>query len=57
VVYKAIHRVTGVQRAIKSIKKSDFFTTDSNEFLKEMDILKNLDHPNVVKLYECFEDQ
>ena len=27
------------------------------DFLEEVRILKNLDHPNIVKLYEFYEDQ
>lgn len=27
-----------------------------DEFIKEIDILKTLDHPNILKVYEFYED-
>lgn len=51
----AIHKQTGHQRAIKSIDKSIFPKTFL-DFKQEFELLKSLDHPNIVKAYECFED-
>ena len=41
-------------RAIKKIPKKK--VTDKVEFLNEIEILRKLDHPNIIKLYETFED-
>jgi calcium-dependent protein kinase len=42
--------------AIKTVKK-DGLTTDVKEsILEEVDILRNLDHPNIVKYYDTYED-
>ena len=30
--------------------------TGEEEFMAEINILKNMDHPNIVKLYEFYED-
>lgn len=63
-VFLAIHRPTGVHVAIKIIKKNNTSTTqtlshESNKFsdiLHEAEILKSLNHPNIIKLFEFFED-
>ena len=28
-----------------------------NEFIAEIEILRELDHPNIIKLYEVYEDR
>lgn len=54
-VHKAIHRVTGNERAIKVIPKEKI--KNMERFKTEVKILQTLDHPNVIKLYEYFEDE
>jgi serine/threonine protein kinase len=29
---------------------------DKNKFMAEVNILKSMDHPNILKLFEVFED-
>ena len=53
-VFKAKLRNQNVWRAIKKIPKKN--VSDQKDFLNEIDIMKKLDHPNIVKLYETFED-
>eukprot|EP00440_Ansanella_granifera_P035819 gb/GFBE01038854.1/.p1 GENE.gb/GFBE01038854.1/~~gb/GFBE01038854.1/.p1 ORF type:complete len:474 (+),score=166.71 gb/GFBE01038854.1/:1-1422(+) len=53
-VTKGIHRDTGAVRAVKAIDKSKI--SDDSRFRDEMNIQAALDHPNIVKLYEVFED-
>ena len=43
--------------AIKSIKKSHLAEKNFRYFKSEVDILKELDHPNIVKFYECYQDK
>jgi calcium-dependent protein kinase len=50
------HRVTGMVRAIKVIKKTDPNTSDVVVY-NELNILKQIDHQNVVKIYEYFIDE
>jgi calcium-dependent protein kinase len=50
------HRETGALRAVKSIKKSPKDFGEIGRFCEEMEILKGLDHPNIIKLYEYYED-
>jgi len=58
-VVVARHRRTGTKRAIKSISKARMGNKVMNarEYVKrEAEFLRQLDHPNVVRLYEVFED-
>ena len=41
---------------MKQLKKSSILKEDKEKLFSEMNILKNLDHPHIVKLYELFED-
>lgn len=54
-VSSATHRENGQQRAIKTIARSKIKNWE--RFLAEVKILQQLDHPNVIKLYEYFEDK
>ena len=50
-------KIKSMKYAIKSIKK-DFFNLNSIEnILKEIEILRSLDHPNIVKYFESYEDE
>jgi calcium-dependent protein kinase len=44
-------------RAMKSMKKSSLLKEEEKKMFAEMNILKDLDHPNIVKLYELFQDE
>lgn len=55
VVRKCMHRETGEWYAIKSIRKSK---VSKIEVLKrEIEILKEVDHPHLIKLQEVYEDE
>ena len=53
-VTRGTNKSTGVVRAIKTISKSQVKNID--RFRQEISIMKQLDHPNVIKLFETFED-
>jgi calcium-dependent protein kinase len=59
VVHKCIHLITGQERAIKIIMKEDFGydKQKSLQFIKEIEIMKSLAHPNLVSIYEYFQDE
>jgi calcium-dependent protein kinase len=44
-------------RAVKIINKKRLAEEEKQKLLNEIDILKCLDHPNILKLYEFFQDQ
>lgn len=50
-------RETGELRAVKIIKKKALAEDERKKLKNEAEILRKLDHPNVVKLYEIFEDK
>jgi len=53
-VYKAKNKSTGAPRAVKSIAKAQM--KNMEKFKNEINIMKMMDHPNIIKLYESFED-
>jgi len=53
-VSKCVNKFTKTTRAIKTIKKAQMKNTD--RFKQEIAIMKRMDHPNIIKLYETFED-
>ena len=52
------HKLTGMVRAMKIMKKTKIDTVHNNDssIMNELNILKSIDHQNVVKLYEYFVD-
>jgi len=55
-VQKCIHKLTKEERAVKIMNKARMNTKEIVRLKYEIDLLKNLDHPNIVKLFEVFED-
>lgn len=53
-VTKGVDKSTGAVRAIKNIDRSKI--SDEKRFEDEVNIQQQLDHPNIVKLYEVFKD-
>ena len=56
-VYEALCKKTKQRRAVKKISKSIINTKPKlrAQMKKEFDILRKLDHPNIMKMYEAFE--
>ena len=52
-VYKAFHKKSKMIRAVKAIKRKH---VDEKAFNMEIAILKNVDHPNIIRIFECFYD-
>ena len=54
-VYKVMHKITGTIRAMKVISKNKMkcgFTND--DIFQEINILKKLEHPHIIKIYEFY---
>lgn len=54
-VYRVKHKITNEIRACKKMIKDKI--NDLDGFNKEIEILSQLDHPNIIKLYEIFEEK
>ena len=55
VVWKVRHKKTNLIRAMKKITKNLLSKTETvNEIKNEIELLKQLDHPNIVKIFEFF---
>ena len=55
-VYLVEHRTSNVRRAVKELDKSKAEKNSHSKFIAEVEILSKLDHPNILKLSELYED-
>ena len=51
-----VHKQNGSQRAVKILKKSDMDEDEKKMLFNEINNLRDLDHPNILKMYEFYED-
>ena len=56
-VLECTQKESGSLRAVKVLRKALMDEDEIRMFLNEIKILKDLDHPNILKLYEVYEDQ
>lgn len=54
-VYLATEIDTKIQRAVKVIERTKI--KNYQRFFNEVNALRTLDHPNIIKLFEIFEDE
>lgn len=55
-VRKCLNKETKALRAVKIINKKYLEDDEKKKLLGEISILKQMDHPNILKLYEFFQD-
>eukprot|EP00802_Teleaulax_amphioxeia_P010039 Tamp_10064.p1 GENE.Tamp_10064~~Tamp_10064.p1 ORF type:complete len:428 (+),score=89.58 Tamp_10064:2-1285(+) len=55
-VWKGVHRITGKRVAVKTIDLCKIPADKLDELKNEVAIMKMLDHPSIVRLYETFMD-
>ena len=55
-VVKATHKYSGQVRALKTLAKEKIINEEKEKMFAEVNVLRKLDHPNIVRLYELFED-
>ena len=57
-VYCVENKITGAQRAMKILNKSENYSAeDDKEILNEINILRTLDHPNILKIFEFYSSK
>ena len=56
VVRTCVHRASKRKMALKAVKKNRLQQERMVDMRREIEIMKALDHPNIVKLYQTFED-
>lgn len=55
-VYKAQKKLTNELRAVKVLQKKNLDSVNRKALLEEVEILKSLNHPNILKVFEVYED-
>ena len=57
-VYRVQNRITGEIRAMKVIKKSSGYSNENEaDIFNEINILRKMDHPNVLKIFEFYSEK
>jgi calcium-dependent protein kinase len=56
VVKRITHRLTGKKYALKAVRLNRMKPDKIVDLRREIEIMKALDHPNIIKLYQTFED-
>ena len=56
-VYKVHHKLSNQYRAMKIIQCKSISDNHSSTINKEINILKNLDHPSIIKVYEFYQSE
>ena len=56
-VRKTRHKTSGIDNAVKIISKRRISEEDQYLMINEVNILRDLDHPNIIKIYEVYEDE
>ena len=55
-IFLILHKKTNKKRILKVYNSKKMAGTTQNKFEEEIEIIKNLDHPNIFKIYEFFKD-
>lgn len=55
-VYICYQKQTGCSRAVKILLKTELSEMEKANYIKEIETMKTLDHPNIARLYETYDD-
>ena len=55
-VYECTNRTTNKIYAVKSIEKNYNTTINPDHLIREVELLKEINHPNIIKLIDIYED-
>jgi calcium-dependent protein kinase len=56
VIYKCIYKETGEERAVKIVEKSSWNDDANASIRSEIELLRKMDHPNIVRVFSTYED-
>ena len=56
-VRRGVHKISGITRAVKVVRKEDLEFGERRKLLEEIELLKQLDHPNIGQVIEMYEDK
>ncbi|CAD8100160.1 unnamed protein product [Paramecium primaurelia] len=56
-VRKAIQKSTNLMKAVKIIHKSQTSKEEQERLMNEVKMLQKLDHPNIIKVFEFYQDE
>mmetsp|Transcript_53823 Transcript_53823/g.122435 ORF Transcript_53823/g.122435 Transcript_53823/m.122435 type:complete len:569 (-) Transcript_53823:235-1941(-) len=56
-VKRCVNQATGAVRAVKTIHKNLLKERSMKQLKEEIDVMKVMDHPHILKLYESFDDR
>ncbi|CAB9504472.1 activated protein kinase catalytic subunit alpha-1 [Seminavis robusta] len=56
VIYRCVHKESGEERAVKIVAKSSSNEDENARIRQEIELLKKMDHPNIVRVFSTFED-
>lgn len=56
-VYKVKHKLTKDFRAVKVLSKENLNDINKEKLVFEVEVLRSLDHPNILKVFEVYEDE
>lgn len=51
------HKKSGLMRAVKSLRKSEVERPNADQMFSEFEVLRRLDHPNILRVNEVIEDE
>ena len=56
-MFLAQHKITNIYRCIKVISKASFDYSDNEDIMNEINLLKKIDHPHIMKIIEYYMSQ
>jgi calcium-dependent protein kinase len=56
-VYRVKHKISGDIRAVKVLSKENISEAGRSKILFEVEVLRSLDHPNILTVFEVYEDE
>jgi calcium-dependent protein kinase len=57
VVKKAVHKRTKLEVAVKIVKKKELNLKDLELLKREIEVIKILQHPSIIRFFDVFENQ